>query len=70
MDLRSVLNTSDNGDRALTKPPPPVQQQPPPLQRPPQQPHPSPGQVHAQYAYRDHLTIPPVPILTSNSSSS
>ncbi|KAF5665147.1 mRNA-capping enzyme subunit beta [Fusarium heterosporum] len=69
MDLRSVLNTSDGGDRAPVKPTPKPQ---PPLHHQ-QQPHPqqqmhrpsqSPGQAHAQAPaphpyYREYNRQPP-----------
>ncbi|KAH7140106.1 putative mRNA capping nucleoside-triphosphatase [Dactylonectria estremocensis] len=66
MDLRSVLNTSDNGDRGLAKPPPTPKQQPPPPRpqeqqhhRQQPQPQPRPSQSPAQYAYRDYGRPPP-----------
>ncbi|OAA52112.1 mRNA capping enzyme, beta subunit, structural domain protein [Metarhizium rileyi] len=49
MDLRSVLNTSDNGERGTPKAPPTPQQQH--QSRPPQSP--------AQYGYRDYGQQPP-----------
>ncbi|KAK7416810.1 mRNA-capping enzyme subunit beta [Neonectria punicea] len=67
MDLRSVLNTSDNGDRGLAKAPPTPKQQPPPprpqeqqqLHHQQQQPQPRLSQSPAQYAYRDYGRPPP-----------
>ncbi|CAM1508569.1 Fc.00g054170.m01.CDS01 [Cosmosporella sp. VM-42] len=56
MDLRSVLNTSDNGDRAPVKAPPPPQQQPQHQRQPSQQPH--PPQSPAQYGYRPEYGRP------------
>ncbi|OAQ96929.1 hypothetical protein LLEC1_03116 [Akanthomyces lecanii] len=57
MDLRSVLNTSDNGERSAAKAPPPTppQQQHPlqHLQQHPQQPR-GPPPANAQYAYREY----------------
>ncbi|KAG8416023.1 mRNA-capping enzyme subunit beta [Metarhizium acridum] len=51
MDLRSVLNTSDNGERGPPKAPPTPQQQ-----------HQSrPAQSPAQYGYRDYGQQPPHP---------
>lgn len=51
MDLRSVLNTSDNGERGPPKAPPTPQQQ-----------HQSrPAQSPAQYGYRDYGQPPPHP---------
>ncbi|KAH7166312.1 putative mRNA capping nucleoside-triphosphatase [Dactylonectria macrodidyma] len=68
MDLRSVLNTSDNGDRGLAKAPPTPKQQPPPPRpqeqqhhRQQPQPQPRPSQSPAQYAYRDYARPPPQP---------
>ncbi|OAA73384.1 mRNA capping enzyme, beta subunit, structural domain protein [Cordyceps fumosorosea ARSEF 2679] len=57
MDLRSVLNTSDNGDRSAARapqpppPPPPLQQQHP--QQHPHQPR-GPPPTNAQYAYHEY----------------
>ncbi|KAL7906055.1 mRNA triphosphatase CET1 [Trichoderma velutinum] len=55
MDLRSVLNTSDNGDRAPPKPPPAAQQQ----QQQQQQPRHAPSP--AQYAPGEYSQQPPQP---------
>ncbi|ATY58274.1 mRNA capping nucleoside [Cordyceps militaris] len=56
MDLRSVLNTSDNGERSAAKAPPTPQQQQHPQPQHPQQ-HPrqprGPPSANAQYAYQD-----------------
>ncbi|KAH7251594.1 CYTH-like domain-containing protein [Fusarium tricinctum] len=67
MDLRSVLNTSDGGDRAPAKPapkpqPPPHHQQQPHPQQQMQRPSQSPGQAHAPAPhpyYRDYNRQPP-----------
>ncbi|RGP71625.1 mrna-capping enzyme subunit beta [Fusarium longipes] len=68
MDLRSVLNTSDGGDRAPSKPapkpqpPPHVQQQPHPQQQQQQMQRPSqsPAQAPAPHPYyRDYNRQPP-----------
>ncbi|KAH8655947.1 CYTH-like domain-containing protein [Ilyonectria robusta] len=69
MDLRSVLNTSDNGDRGQPKAPPTPKQQPPPprpqepqhLRQQQQQQQPRPSQSPAQYSYRDYARPPPQP---------
>ncbi|KAJ6437405.1 mRNA capping nucleoside-triphosphatase [Purpureocillium lavendulum] len=52
MDLRSVLNTSDNGDRGPPKAPVTPQQQKQPHPQALSQPH--PAQSPAQYAYREY----------------
>ncbi|KAI8659263.1 hypothetical protein LRP88_05828 [Fusarium phalaenopsidis] len=69
MDLRSVLNTSDAGDRAPAKAPPKPQQPPPPPQQhsqphPQQQPHhhrppQSPAGAPPPQYYRDYNRQPP-----------
>ncbi|KAF4997725.1 hypothetical protein FDECE_12005 [Fusarium decemcellulare] len=68
MDLRSVLNTSDSGDRGPPKAPPKQQQPPPHLQHHPQ-PHPQQQQPHRPpqspagapppQFYRDYARQPP-----------
>lgn len=55
MDLRSVLNTSDAGERPPSHEPPTPQQQP----QPPPPPRPSPSAV--QYAFHNYAQPPPDP---------